>query len=153
MSRPVERITPFLEKVKIKKVIDDVWKLPVDSSYVKHLFDKNVDVIKEFWLENPFLRFSQVLVNLGILPNIPGIWYYMEDSDILTALGYNPEDILLWGINYDKDMKLLPKTIYKPISELNSDHLRAIINGGFVNRNKQYRQLMCKVLRSRGERL
>lgn len=36
--------------------------------------------IEKFWLENPDLRFTQVLVNMNIIPNFPGMWYYKEDN-------------------------------------------------------------------------
>lgn len=36
--------------------------------------------IEEFWLENPDLRFTQILVNLKIIPNFHGMWYYKEDE-------------------------------------------------------------------------
>ncbi len=36
--------------------------------------------IEEFWLKNPDLRFTQVLVNMDIIPNFPGMWYYKEDE-------------------------------------------------------------------------
>lgn len=153
--RPIERIEPFLEKVKIRYVIRYIFKLHnyVDPTKIKETFDERKKEVKEFWLQNSDLRFSQVLVSLEYIPNIPGAWYYMEEDEILEKLGYPLEEILLWGTNYDKDMNRLPNTIWKPINELESDHLRAIINGGFVKYNKKYRQIMCKVLRNRGERL
>lgn len=36
--------------------------------------------IEKFWLKHPELRFTQVLVNLDIIPNFPGMWYYKEDE-------------------------------------------------------------------------
>ena len=36
--------------------------------------------IEEYWLEFPDLRFTQVLVNMNIIPNFPGNWYYKEDE-------------------------------------------------------------------------
>ena len=68
MSRPIERIEPFLEKVKIRRLVEHIWKLPIDASYIKHLFEKNIDKIKQYWLKNPDLRFSQVLLNKNIIP-------------------------------------------------------------------------------------
>lgn len=34
-----------------------------------------------------------------------------------------------WGINYTKDMKRLPNTIFKPIMDLETDHIQAILDG------------------------
>ena len=155
MSRPIERIEPFLEKVRIRYVIKYIFKLPrpIDATYVKYVFDKNKKEVREYWLENPDLRFSQVLVNLNIIPNIPGYWHHLEDEEILIRLDYSPEKVYFWEVNLDVDENSLHKTVWKPISELTSDHLKAIINGGFVKNNKMYRQLMLKTLRKRGERL
>lgn len=38
---------------------------------------------------------------------------------------------LMWGQNYDKDMNKLPETIFKPICELTTDHIQAILNGNY----------------------
>jgi len=37
-------------------------------------------------------------------------------------------EVLWWGQNYDEDHKLLPQTIYKPIKELKTDHIQAILD-------------------------
>jgi len=44
---------------------------------------------------------------------------------------------LMWGQNYDKDMNKLPETIFKPICELTTDHIEAIINGNYCS-NEMY---------------
>lgn len=153
--RPVERIELFLEKVDLDKLLGEIWRILKNEDihpYSKIIYT-DLPKIKKYWLENPDLRFSQVLIALEIIPNIPGAWYYMEEPEILIELGCKSEDVYYWGGYYQKDGTPLDKPIWKPISELESDHLKAIINGGFVRRNKMYRHLMCKVLRSRGERL
>jgi hypothetical protein len=38
---------------------------------------------------------------------------------------------LEWGVNYDKEQNKLPKTIYKPIKDLNTDHIEAILEGNY----------------------
>jgi len=38
--------------------------------------------IEMYWDKNPDLRLTQVLVNLGLIPNFPGFWYYLEDDKI-----------------------------------------------------------------------
>ena len=37
-----------------------------------------------------------------------------------------------WGVNYDKNMKRLPKTKWKKIIDLETEHIKSIVNGGFV---------------------
>lgn len=51
-----------------------------------------------------------------------------DDSKFETRREY-----LKWGSNYDKDMNPLPKTIWKPIKELDTDHIEAILEGNFTN--------------------
>jgi hypothetical protein len=40
---------------------------------------------------------------------------------------------MLWGNNYDKDMNRLPKIIWKPIKELSTDHIKAILDGNWTD--------------------
>lgn len=149
--RPVERIDPFLDKVKIRYLIKHIWKLKGigDPNLIKESIENDLDKIKEFWKDSPDLRFSQVLVNLGVIPNFPGFWYYWEEAEILEKQGYSPAECYYWGNNYDKDMKLLPRTIWKPIKELTTDHLYAIVDGGFVDRNSKYKKIMKDELKKR----
>lgn len=44
---------------------------------------------------------------------------------------------LHWGVNYDKDMNLLPNTVWKPLNELDKDHIKAIVDGGYC-KNELY---------------
>lgn len=98
--RPKERIIPFLEAIKgnFINIIYDIYKIgngdqtewntlydDKDTNLADFYYDSESEVEK-FWLENPDLRFSQVLVILGIIPNIPGFWYYMEEDEILKQL-------------------------------------------------------------------
>jgi hypothetical protein len=55
---------------------------------------------------------------------------------------------LNWGQNYDKDMNKLPKTIFKPICELTTDHIEAILKGGFC-RNEMYLKVFAYELNKR----
>lgn len=137
--RPKERILIFLEFIEEKKwnVLRNIFRFDpeiVDTA-IDRFYEKEQE-FKDFWLKNPDLRFSQVLVNLGIIPNIPGTWYYIEEDEILEELGISTREYLLWGQNYDKNMNLLPETIYKPIKELSTEHIQAILNGGFTKRKK-----------------
>lgn len=42
--------------------------------------------LRRVWTQHPDWRLTQLLVNLSIVPNTPGYWYYWEDDDILKAL-------------------------------------------------------------------
>jgi len=108
------------------------------DQYVDSIYE-NLFEITEYWTENPDLRFSQVLINIGIIPNVPGVWYYKEEHEILQDLGVQTREFLLWGQNFDKDMNRLPETIYKPVKDLSTDHIKAILDGGWC-RSEPYLQ-------------
>lgn len=84
--------------------------------------------IKKYWMANHDLRFSQVLISMGLLENFPGTWFYNEDDDILLSLGCNPRDVLLWGQNYDEDMNRMPETNWIRIKDMSTDHIKAVIS-------------------------
>ena len=84
--------------------------------------------IEEFWMENPDLRLTQVFVNLDIIPNVAGFWYYKEETDYVVEKGWCKfEDIHFWGVNFSKDGKRLPQTIFKKLSDLDIDHVINIL--------------------------
>jgi hypothetical protein len=148
--RPVERIDSFLDKVKIRYLLKYIWKIHKgNENVIKKDIDRSIETIREYWKENSDLRFSQVLVNLGFISNTPGDWYYMEEPEILLKFDYNPAEVYYWGTCFDKDMNPLPQTIWRPIKELTTDHLRAIISGGFVERNPYYKKIMIEEVESR----
>jgi len=153
MSKPIERINPFLDFIypEFEKLLFNIYKLEITKDeYYKFLgnFVSQTNIVEKYWLENPDLRFSQVLINLGIIPNIPGVWYYIEEDEILEQLGIESREYLLWGQNYDKNIKLLPKTIRKPIKDLTTEHIQAILDGGYAG-NKKYLECFKNELKLR----
>ena len=40
-----------------------------------------LEKIEKYWMKNPDLRFTQVIVSMEIIPNFPGMWYYKEDGE------------------------------------------------------------------------
>lgn len=56
---------------------------------------------------------------------------------------------LTWGNNYDKDMNKLPKTIFIPIKDMTSDHIQAILDGGYVKYNSFYEEVFKEELKFR----
>jgi hypothetical protein len=81
------------------------------------------------------------------------------DKDDFTELSKTFKDCTLddctkylnWGQNYDKDMNKLPKTIFKPICELTTDHIEAIINGNYCS-NEMYLYVFNYELNKRNEK-
>ena len=57
---------------------------------------------------------------------------------------------LRWGVNYDKDMNRLPNgTEWRLIKDLNSEHIQAIIDGGYARNNKFYEDIFKEELKYR----
>jgi hypothetical protein len=59
---------------------------------------------------------------------------------------------LRWGKNYDKDMNRLPETIYTPIEQMNTDHIVAILKGGYC-KNLFYLQVFKEEINIRTKQL
>lgn len=152
--RNPQRIDIFLNKIKeddnLEKVLTKIFKLNVDEDAIK-IVKSGYNVIEIFWKENPDWRFSQVLVNTGLLPNYPGFWYYIEDEDILIELGCEPKDIYFWGTNFDKDMNPLEETKWNLIRDLSTEHIEAIVDGGFVKKYDKYYDIFIQELYKRHE--
>lgn len=154
MSRPIERIDQFLDSVDLEHLFTDIWKFDPDEipSIIVDI-DNNLDAIRANWKDLPDLRFSQLLISMGFLLNTPGIWFYKEEYEILIEQGADPAGVNYWGVNFDKDMNRLPETLWKPIKELNTDHLHAIINNGFIHQRHPYMKIMQDELSKRNEKI
>lgn len=153
MRRP-ERIPIFLELIdgKLTEVILNCYNLNFDGDVLQQdvrLYYGKLPEIERFWTDNPDLRFSQVLIAKEIIPNIPGSWYYMEENDILKKLGIEPREYLLWGQVFDKDMNRLPEPIYRPIKDLDTGHIQAILDGNWC-RLDNYKECFKNELKLRG---
>lgn len=123
--RAPQRIPILMEKINFEQFIADlkVFENPKEVSDQIDLFD-----VLEFWNENPDYRLTQVLIQLGYLPNSPGGWFYIEEDNWAIEKGLVKfEEIHFWGVNYDKDGNRLPKTIFKPLHELTTEHIENII--------------------------
>jgi len=150
--RNPERINIFLKKIgennNLEKVLNDIYKLEINKANIK-IIKSQYGTIEIFWKENPDWRFSQVLINTGLLPNYVGFWYYIEDEEVLIKLGCKPREIYFWGVNFTKDMKELPETKWTLIKDLNIDHIKAIIDGKFVREGNKYYKFFIKELKLR----
>ena len=84
------------------------------------------------------------------MANYPGTYYSIVESDWLVENGYCKfRDIKFWGNNYDKNMKLLKKTKWRLIKDMNTDHIRAILKRNFCRNNKLYIEIFKKELKLR----
>lgn len=148
--RLTERIDPFLEKVDMDALILK-WFPHWESSMINAVvnqFSMRRGELRIVWKENYDLRFSQLLVNNSLLPNTPGMWYYDEEPEILIEQGHDPAEVIFWGQNFDKDMKRLPKTVWRPINTMTSGHIQAVLDGEFT-KNPLYLKTFTDELRSR----
>jgi hypothetical protein len=105
--RPIERIKPYISLLKSRNNVLDY------------------DELEKFWLENPDLRFTQVCVNTGLIPNIPGFWYYTEDLDFMLNLGFEPREVMLWG-TYGKNLDQPLKYVF--LKEMSNSHIQAVLD-------------------------
>jgi len=133
--RNIKRIDRFLELVDNENLLTNIWRLPLKDDSLRAVLSliavKNKE-ITEFWKDNPDLRYSQVLIGMGIIPNYSGFWYFNEEDDILEQQGIDPATIMVWGVNFDKDMNQLPNTDYRFICDLETDHIQAILDGNWT---------------------
>jgi len=123
-----ERIPNFIDSLNtevIHKIFLNWFKINFEETELQIIKDKRK--IKKYWMADHDLRFSQVLVNMGYINNIPGWWYYIEDDDTLLDAGCEPRDVLFWGQHYDKDMNRLPEIKWLLIKNMTTDHINAVI--------------------------
>lgn len=76
----------------------------------------------------------------------------MGESSNYQSLELEARDYLTWGKNFDKDMNRLSKTEYILIKDLSSDHIKAILEGGFVDNNEFYKELFKEELKLRNDK-
>lgn len=141
--RPVERIDNFLKLVDWLKV-SERWSITPLDLY------KALDVNNylEYWKENPDQRIGQVLINLELIPDSFKIWND-EESDILIDQGVAPEDCLYWTSIFNKDNQKLLQPITKLISDLETDHINAILVDPRLRLDALYIKAFNNVLENR----
>jgi len=96
MSRTIERIKPFLE-----------W-------------------IEKEWNKQPDLRFTQLCISLGIVPNTPGGWFHREDYSLPTK-HEDVRKITTWG-TYGQEGKSKFKVLY--LKDMDTEHIKACLSSG-----------------------
>lgn len=147
-----ERIPVFIEQLNestLHKIFIDWFGTNFEKTELLVLQD--INKIECYWLKNHDLRFTQVLVNMGYIPNTPGFWYYSEDDEVLLKADCDSRDILFWGQNYDKDMNRLPETNWILIKNMNTDHIKAVIAFMGEKLPSRYKTAFSKELERRNE--
>jgi len=119
--RPIERIKPYISLLKGRNNVFDISEKEVVKL---SQFNPDYDELEKFWLENPDLRFTQLCVNTGLIPNVPGMWYYTEDLDFMLNLGFEMRDVMLWG-TYGKSLDQPLKYIF--LKNMSNEHIKAVL--------------------------
>lgn len=86
--------------------------------------------IVQCWINNPDLRFGQLLCNIGLITDKEiedHIWNIEETLWLVDNNYCSFEDVHFWGINYFKNGKKRKSTKYKLLRDLDLDHIKNII--------------------------
>ncbi len=139
-KKELDIIIPLLKSNKNKEKVLEVWFRPkigtqmeigmpfYDIPEIVKRWENNWDKFKTFWKNNTQLRLSQVLINLDIMDNYPGVYYYYTDTATIISAGLLEErDIYLWGNNYDKSGNKLNSVKYILIKNIETEHIKKII--------------------------
>lgn len=134
-----DRIPIIIKKIKWNKFFKELGIFNNKGQYpnVNHYSEQ----IEGYWKQHPDLRLTQVLVNLGIVPNKPGFWYYKEDNEIP---GVEPEETLSWT-SYGKTGRAKPTT--RLLKDLDKDHIEAILRT--QNISDVYKKIFKKLLKQK----
>jgi hypothetical protein len=79
--RDINRIPKILKNINLFEFIKSFNIFYTDDEIKQRLKVINMEMLEDYWLKNPDLRLTQVLVNLNIIPNVPGVWYYIEETE------------------------------------------------------------------------
>ena len=73
--RNPKRIVPFLKNMDLEKILYSRWKINKED-YPNLIQDivNNLEEIESYWLKYYDLRFGQLLINLGYVPDSLLIW-------------------------------------------------------------------------------
>jgi hypothetical protein len=140
--RPIERIDNFLGKVDWKYLLEDRWKITPIFNFIKL---DHITSIGIYWRNNPDQRIGQVLENLGMINGTMMSWND-EEHDILIDQDIAPEDCLYWTSIFNKNGQKLLQPVTKLISELDIDHINAILVDPRLNLSNLYKQSFKNVI-------
>lgn len=114
------------------------------TSYHVHDYQSHIDKNGHFYAVDGGLQYLKrsvpIFKPLSTWENIKKNFGFRVREDNISAKDLSLHDnqsfevirkSLHWGVNMDKDKKLLPETKWTPICDLNTDHLRTLIKGGW----------------------
>ena len=118
----------------MRKLIQNKWQTPDGTILIskhRHDYVEYTDKNGDYYMIDGGNDYVRKIVNKK---EITDLCIYSNGS-------FETDRFLLWGVNYDKNMKRLPKTEFVPIKDLNTDHIWAILLT-LPNINKEYRRVM-----------
>jgi hypothetical protein len=118
----------------MRKLIQNKWQTPDGTILIskhRHDYVEYTDKNGDYYMIDGGNDYVRKSVNKKEMKNL---CIYSDGS-------FETDRFLLWGVNYDKNMKRLPKTEFVPIKDLNTDHIWAILLT-LPNMNKEYRKVM-----------
>jgi hypothetical protein len=146
--RAPERIKIYLDLLKERSktstpmIVKEL--ITSDTLNVDELYNE----LERVWLENPDWRFTQLCVNTGLIPNLPGMWYYTEDREFMEGLGFPMREILLWGTRGKKGNEPLR---YIQLKDMTNEHIQSILDTQ-TQLNKETKQFFSNELELRKEK-
>ena len=149
-----ERISIIMEVLKDHDKLVNVLSTYKEDfiQYLPNVVDK-LNIIENIWKQFPDYRLSQVLTSQNIIPNVPGMWFYKEDEDVMIESGCLEErDIYFWGKNLNKEGKLLTKTEFILIKNMETSHIKSILRDneeGLLRASKKYLEIFNRELNYR----
>ena len=149
-----ERISIIMEVLKDHDKLVNVLSTYKEDfiQYLPNVVDK-LNIIENIWKQFPDYRLSQVLTSQNIIHNVPGMWFYKEDEDVMIESGCLEErDIYFWGKNFNKEGKLLTKTEFILIKNMETSHIKSILRDneeGLLRASKKYLEIFNRELNYR----
>ncbi len=146
----------FQNKILSKFLGDYPENKYIKCGYAKRLHE-NWDLIEKTWLENPDLRFGQLLCVLRLVPDIDienHIWNIEEDDWLINNNYLQFEDVKFWGSIYNEHNVRQEEVKFILLKDLTDSHIEGIIKW-FKNQNsldqinKQYLKYFNKRLNDR----
>lgn len=148
--RNKERIPIILKNIEWETFLIDMFGKDYDRDILTHL--KSVlPQLKEYWSEYYDMRIGQALINMGVIPDSLKAWHVEGTEWMIDNKLVKSRDILFWGVNYTKEMEQLPKTDWRLIKDLDTEHIQAILDGGYVRYNDYYKENFENELKFRND--
>lgn len=140
--RNPDRIQIFKSEVGIEQLVER-WGVDTAGYCPVKFF--------EYWENNPDQRIGQALINCQMIVDSMEVWND-EDLTILNDLEIDTVNLLLWTSYYDKDKNLLSEAVQRPITELGTGHIKAILDdwkNGEQCLRAEYIRAFNKILKER----